>query len=223
MIKGECRVIPVVIDKNELPPEVGGLLYADFTSSFEFGVRAVITALENEVGVLEREERQKAMKHSFSRRVDVALTEVFGSVSRCSLSGDYESLDYDVTPLPIPIANRDETDVVYETVSAYSTPAKPLTESWWSEYQGAIERIPERLFLVVSERPIGFKAEQNAEPRLRVKTISDWRGKLGRYVVVADLSKLNWRSQCALLKKARALLLDLAQNLVGPDGRILEP
>jgi hypothetical protein len=61
------------------------------------------------------------------------------------------------------------------------------------------------------------------EPRLCVKTISDWKGNPGGYVVVADLSKLNWRSQCALLKKARALFLDLAQNLIGPDGRISEP
>lgn len=44
-------------------------------------MRAVTTALESEVGVLEREERQKAIKHSFWRRVDVALTEVFGSVA----------------------------------------------------------------------------------------------------------------------------------------------
>jgi len=224
MIKGECRVIPVVIDKTELPPEVGGLLYADFTSSFEFGIRAVVTALESEVGTLEQAERQKAIKQSFWKRADVALTETFGSVSHCNLSGDYESLDYNVASLPIPCANRDETDVVYETVSAYSSPAKPLTERWWSEYQEAIQRIPERLFLVITERPVGFKAEENsAEPRLRVKAISDWRGKAGGYVVVADLSKLNWRSQCAILKKARTLLLDLAQNLIGPDGRLSDP
>jgi hypothetical protein len=126
MVKGECRVIPVVIDKKELPAEVAGLAYADFTSSFEFGIRAVITALEYEVGILEREERQKAIKRNFWRRVDVALTDVFGSVSPCSLSGEYESLNYDVTSLPISCANRDETDVVYETVSSYSGPAKPL-------------------------------------------------------------------------------------------------
>jgi len=56
-----------------------------------------------------------------------------------------------------------------------------------------------------------------------VKSISDWRCKLAGYVVVADLSKLNWESQRALLKKAQALLLDLAQNLIGPDGRTSEP
>jgi hypothetical protein len=225
MIKGECRLIPVVIDnKEKLPPEVGGLLYADFTSSFEFGIRAVITALENEVATLERAEREDALKHSFWKRVDVALTETFGSVSSCSVFGDYESIDYRATPLPIPFANRDETDVVYEAVSAYSSPAKPLTERWWSEYQEAIQRIPERLFLVVTERPVEFKVEENSgKPRLHVKVISGWRGKVGGYVVIADLSKLNWRSQCATLKKARTLLLNLAQNLVGPDGRISEP
>jgi hypothetical protein len=32
MVEGKCRVIPVVIEQTELPPEVTGLLYADFTS-----------------------------------------------------------------------------------------------------------------------------------------------------------------------------------------------
>src|SRR4051794_15219003 len=29
MVKGECRVIPVIAEECELPAEVGGLLYAD--------------------------------------------------------------------------------------------------------------------------------------------------------------------------------------------------
>lgn len=159
MIKGECRVVPVVIDKGKLPPEVGGMLYADFTSSFEFGFRAIITALENEVAILEREERQKALKQGFWKRAESALTAAFGSVSSCSLMGEYETLHYDIVPLPIPCENRDETDVVYETVSAYCK-IKPLTHRWWAEYLDAIQRIPERLFLVVTERPVEFETEK---------------------------------------------------------------
>ena len=79
MIKGECRVIPVVIEKVELPPEVGGLLYADFTSSFETGVRAVITALKNEQAALRQKAKQKAIKRAFWPRMEEALKEVFGS------------------------------------------------------------------------------------------------------------------------------------------------
>ena len=48
MVKGECRVIPIVVEKVRLPPEVGGLLYADFTSSFEDGFQSVLTALQHE-------------------------------------------------------------------------------------------------------------------------------------------------------------------------------
>jgi hypothetical protein len=48
MVKGECRVIPVVIEKIELPAEVKGLMFADFTSSFKLGFKAVLTALQHE-------------------------------------------------------------------------------------------------------------------------------------------------------------------------------
>jgi hypothetical protein len=44
-------------------------------SSFEFGFRAIMTALENEVGVLEREQRQKAIKQGFWKRAELALTD----------------------------------------------------------------------------------------------------------------------------------------------------
>lgn len=35
MIKGECRVIPIVIDETPLPAEVRGLLYADCRKGLE--------------------------------------------------------------------------------------------------------------------------------------------------------------------------------------------
>src|SRR5262245_5854907 len=41
MVKGDCRVIPVVIGDVEPPPEVAGLLYADFRTSFSLGAKSV--------------------------------------------------------------------------------------------------------------------------------------------------------------------------------------
>lgn len=50
MVKGECRLIPVVIGDVEPPPEVAGLLYADFRSKFSLGWRGMVTALQYERG-----------------------------------------------------------------------------------------------------------------------------------------------------------------------------
>jgi hypothetical protein len=84
MVKGECRVIPVVIEKIELPAEVKGLMFADFTSSFKFGFKAVLTALQHEARA----------KVSSWRRFDSAVTEVFGGISYVSISGEFESIDF---------------------------------------------------------------------------------------------------------------------------------
>src|SRR5713101_4822604 len=45
MVKGDCRVIPAVKEKVGPPPEVRGLLYADFTGRFDLGLTSVLTAL----------------------------------------------------------------------------------------------------------------------------------------------------------------------------------
>lgn len=47
MISGECRVVPVLKEKSDLPPEVKGLLYADCTESVEDGLRAILSAALN--------------------------------------------------------------------------------------------------------------------------------------------------------------------------------
>src|SRR5215213_7499402 len=48
MVKGDCRVIPTVIDNAPLPPEVAGRIYADFRKNFAAGLKSIITALEGE-------------------------------------------------------------------------------------------------------------------------------------------------------------------------------
>jgi hypothetical protein len=48
MIKGECRLIPVLRGKVVPPPALKGLIYADFRRSFSRGFDAVIAALQRE-------------------------------------------------------------------------------------------------------------------------------------------------------------------------------
>src|SRR5207249_12034978 len=71
MIKGECRVIPIVIDETPLPAEVRGLLYADCRKGLAAGVASIVTALEHEA-------RRAEMEHSFWSRINNLVDEVFG-------------------------------------------------------------------------------------------------------------------------------------------------
>ena len=71
MIKGECRVIPVVIDETSLPAEVRGLLYADCRKGLASGIPSILTALKHE-------SRRAEMEHSFSSRVGKLADEIFG-------------------------------------------------------------------------------------------------------------------------------------------------
>ncbi len=45
VVKGDLRIIPVVIDSDEMPAELKGRLYADFRKSFEDEVALVERAL----------------------------------------------------------------------------------------------------------------------------------------------------------------------------------
>jgi hypothetical protein len=74
MIKGECRVIPVVIDETPFPAEVIGLFYADCRKGLARVLPSILTALQHEA-------RRADMEHSFSSRVDRLVDEIFGGRS----------------------------------------------------------------------------------------------------------------------------------------------
>jgi hypothetical protein len=71
MIKGECRVIPIVIDETPLPAEVRGLLYADCRKGLTTGLPSIVTALKHG-------SRRAEMEHSFSSRVGKLVEGIFG-------------------------------------------------------------------------------------------------------------------------------------------------
>jgi hypothetical protein len=210
MVKGECRVIPIVIDKVKLPPEVGGLLYADFTSSFEDGLKKVLTALQYEAN-------RTAKEQGVWSRATLAVSTVFGASRYCSTSGGYKWVSYHEVYLPVPSDESDETPVVYDIISGRP---EPLSHRWWDEFTAEFENIEENLFLVVTERPIGFPTKQSTNPRVSVKTFPGFTTakvnekwvemEINRYVVFAELAELEWEKQCEMLHGARELLIELA-------------
>lgn len=112
MVEGHCRVIPIIKERVSIPAEVQGLLYADFTSSFQYGIKSVLTALGYEA-------KKNFFQLGFWAQIDILLQKIF-KTSSISILGEYKSQDYDVLSLPTP--NRDgeeETTVVYEVVSSY--------------------------------------------------------------------------------------------------------
>jgi hypothetical protein len=133
--------------------------------------------------------------------------------------GDYEHKTYEVIHLPVPNYEDDYTSVAYDIVSA-RPPTKPLTELWWTDYKAATEQLDEDLLLVITERPLQFKARRHASPTRRVT----YRALSTKYsclnapqVVIADLSKCDPKGQRLILEEAKEMLIDLAGRLKAPS------
>jgi hypothetical protein len=210
MIRGECRVIPVVIDETPLPPEVRGLLYADCRPSIDAGLPAILTALGYE-------SRKAAMQQSFSSRVDRLVSEVFGLSWSESLGGPYQRRDYELVSLPVEDDNgNQETRVFLEVVPSYLTGHDPLTPEWYVDYVKSTEAIPEIFSLLVTERPVAFPipAAHNSMPRVRLEQRSwEFQGLRipSRQIVVADLSGMaDEEAQRGVLGAARKTLIECA-------------
>ncbi|MCK4558645.1 MAG: toll/interleukin-1 receptor domain-containing protein [Calditrichia bacterium] len=149
MIQGECRVIPVIKEKVELPPEVKGLLYADCTSGIKDGIRAILTALEHET-------RRRAWE-IFWRRAESLIEQIFEHTGYVSTGGEYKGDDYEVIYLPIKDDDENEVTVVFESVSNYLDKLEPLSELWWSEYKEAMLELSESYFLLLTQRPFNLQ------------------------------------------------------------------
>lgn len=207
MIKGFCRVIPVVIDDAALPAEVAGLLYADCRRSLAAGWKSIETALKHEA-------HSAAAEHGFWAQAELLLEEVFGEKGVVSETSEYRQRDWQVVCLPATDVDGDAIEVPYDVVSN-SYPPHPLNDRWWSEYVSGTADIGGALTLVVSERPIGFRLDQSAsgESRVGVRTVKDTRAGITiRQVVVADLAGLaDASAQKRVLHVARKTLIACAE------------
>jgi hypothetical protein len=203
MIHGQCRVIPVIKERVDLPAEVRGILYADFSESFTFGLKSILTALEHEVN-------RRNLKRGFWAQMDALIQKVFGATRFVSANSEFDSWDYNV----ISVADQ---DVIYDVISSHGLLTKPLADGWWSDYTDCVyrERDHEHLFLVVTERAVGFATDVHHPDTRRVTVrFLGQKSSPRSYVVLVDLSELDEEADRRdLLVKARDLLIRFAREL----------
>ena len=211
MIKGECRVIPVVIDETPLPAEVIGLLYADCRKGLARGLPSILTALQHEA-------RRADMEHSFSSRVDRLVDEIFGGRGSVGTT-KYRGKDWEVITMPIPDLDGDERDAFYDTIPDYSRrwsgKSKPLDERWLDEFERGVKDIQMNFALIVSERPVQFKVDQrsSASPNVAVRRFK-WNdlGMTYLQMVVVDFSGMKVEEQQKqALREAKEMLIECGE------------
>jgi hypothetical protein len=203
MVHGHCRVIPVIKEMVELPAEVKGILYADFTKSLTLGMKSVLTALEHD-------RNRRNVELGFWAQAAAVIAKVFGPTGFASASSEFESWNWEFLSV-------EGQDVILNVVSAYGTPAKPLGDSWWSEYTDYIydKHDHEHLFLLVTERPIGIQMDQQHPQtnRVTVKFLGHSASPRS-YIVGVDLTQIDDETtRRELLAKARELLSEFAQRV----------
>ena len=205
MVKGECRLIPILKGDVELPNELHSLIYADFRTSFSRGMKAVLAALETEAS--------QSLQGSWAE-LRVLLGEVFDHEGNASLTSEYDSLDYDfvqIEGIVDPAHTDDEADIVYDLVHDYLGKQEPLGDPWWREYLDARERYPTSFYLIVSERPIDFRAASVSSNSNHVRVFISPSYGGPQVVVVADLSHSNITTEKRrILEAARGELVRVA-------------
>lgn len=210
MIKGECRVIPIVIDETSLPAEVRGLLYADCRKGLASGIPSILTALKHEA-------RRAEMESSFSSRVGKLADEMFGGRGGV-FTTEYRGRDWDVVTIPIPDLDGNERDVFYDAIPDYSRrrgKPEPLDEGWLAEFERGVEDTNTDFALIVSERPVQFKVDQRSStfPNIAIRRFK-WEHleMTYRQIVVVDFSGTHEEEQQkAALLEAKKLLIECGE------------
>jgi hypothetical protein len=182
MVKGDCRIIPALKGDIKPPPELEGMIFADFRRSFKKGIASVLKALNREA--------DNAVVGSWAE-LDSLIEEVFDHSGFASMLADYKSEDYRYVLIEgLRTFDRgDDADIVYETVHDYLGKAEPLTERWWREYKEVQQRYGQLFHFVASERPVSIPLLEPSVVSPNVKS----RVELSEYfqfiVVFADLSR----------------------------------
>jgi hypothetical protein len=194
MIKGECRVIPIVIDDSALPPEVIGLLFADCRKGLAQGIPSILTALKHEA-------RRAALDYSFSSRIDKLVEEIFEGKGFCS-PVLYRGRDWEIVSMPVGDIDGEERDAFYDTISDYSRSwggnREPLDEQWIADFERGVEDTGTGFALIVSERSVQFNVEQRSSvfPNVAVRRFKFKElGMTYRQMVIVDFSEVDEEEQ----------------------------
>lgn len=187
MVKGQMRLIPVLIEDIELPPEIGDLVYVDFRESSKSGLRKVLNALDYEASKYDL--RQIVIEPVFEERIEDILESIFDSKTQGALMGEYKSVDFKSVMLG-------QTEIWYEIVSSYGY-KMPLNQQWWDEFSNAVADWGVPYVLVITERPIEFEPEEIEQHEggiillVEVPTYFVIPHSLNAKVIILDLSGLD--------------------------------
>ncbi|MCI0528715.1 MAG: toll/interleukin-1 receptor domain-containing protein, partial [Nitrospira sp.] len=210
MIEGQCRVIPIIREKVELPPEVKGLLYADFSDSFKYGMKSVLIALEHEAN-------RASFEPSFLAQVEAELEKVFGLCGVHATMTKDKGKIHKVLFFPLQPKNKLDLEVLYEIISADVKPPKALTSHWWDEYYSTNKDVLDNhFFLLITERPVAFQVEECHQHTSKILLKTGGYSPNYGYIhtVIIDLSESHdEESRINLLTKAKQILIKFANGL----------
>ena len=221
MIKGECRVIPIVIDDTPVPPEVRGLLYADCRRGLAAGTKPILTALEHEA-------RRAELEGSFSSRIDKLVDETIGGRGFVSTT-QYRGRDWEIVAMPILDLDGDEQEAFYDIIPNYRRgwgQAEPLDEDWLTGFQAGVADIQLGFALIVSERPVQFKVDQRspAFPNVAIRRFR-WEHVDTTFLqlIVVDFSEMQEEDlQKAALLLAKDFLIECGEYKNAETAKLRE-
>lgn len=201
MIKGEMRLIPVLIQDVTLPVELSGLVYVDFRESYDDGLRKVLFALDSEAS--KYDSRRITKEPTFWELIEGILHSAFDSKGGGSMSGEYKSKDFNYVMLG-------QTAIWYEIISAYGH-KRPLSRQWWDEFSEIASDWAVPYILLVTESPVGFEVTESSEDTRGKVMLQDIPSRFTNFgdtkVIIADLSALdNPDDYEAVIENAREII-----------------
>ncbi|MBW3662694.1 MAG: toll/interleukin-1 receptor domain-containing protein [Actinobacteria bacterium] len=213
MIKGHCRVLPVLIDDVEVPAELAGRLYADMRPGKRGGLRRILDTLESEAAKYPKPAPPITMDSADAWTRHQAYEKFLAGLSEqgwFSASMEVSAIrDIDFEGITI-----DERDVVVDVVSSFGGP-EDLTRADFDDWAHRVtEEIQETCGLLVTER----QPSRDLRDALGLVDRMGARATSGLFVpsgilVVADLSGgLSEREAQRVLEDAYSVLGDAIRH-----------
>jgi hypothetical protein len=201
MIKGKTRLIPILIENVDLPPELSGLVFVDFRKPFNNGLKNILKALEHEESKCSL--RKVSEKITFWESIEDILEKTFDSKGFISSMGEYKYMDFSFVRL-------DKIEIGYEIISSYGD-KKALSERWWDEFSEVISESGLPYFLLITQRPVEFKITQFFEYEKGKIMLKDAPSVILGVdtikVIIIDLSEaVNIEDYSSLIEKAKKLI-----------------
>jgi hypothetical protein len=152
MVTGKCRIVPVLKGDITPPPELAGLVYADFKKSFSKGFKKILAALGHEGSKLATENRSVEVYEGL-------LKKTFDGSGMGWIDGEYKDIDYEFVEIDGMQVDGNQAQIIYEIVHDYINKKEPLTDNWWRDYLEWNDSLPDKYRIVVTERPWSFQMD----------------------------------------------------------------